>query len=234
MIWEFLVDHNIIKNKDNTHNAMIVKLHLHKVEYSSYCSIVCHFLRMDTSWYTKYQEPNTNQGILGNRHPYTWGINPYIKLHSKAGNSTASFPLTTFLYPFFSHTFCQDKKRIVLYLLLCFIALQLCTAVVTVAQTWNGRFPHGHHSNTPRAYLWNLIESLITTAASLLFGGSVVVLVGFGCLFSFAVFLRFFFLLKVRCLVILSCVFYRGNLLRGIFIYLGFVLFDCLLLIFPL
>lgn len=210
---------------------MIVKLHLHKVEYSSYCSIVCHFLRTDTSWYTKYQEPNTNQGIIGNRHPYTWVIiNPYIKLRSKAGNFTASFPLATFLYPFFfSHFLLGREENCTVFGLMFHSVTTMYCGGNSCTDMWNGRFPRGYQSNTPRAYLWSLIDSLITTAASLLFCG----LVFFGWFWLFVV-LVFFFLLKVRCLVILSCVFYRGNLLRGIFSYVGFFLFDWLLLNLPL
>lgn len=126
---------------------------------------------------TKYQEPHTNQGIIGNRHPYTWGINPYIMFHSRMGNFTTNFPLARFLYPFFFSSILLglEKNCTVFAFMFHSVTIMYCRCT----NMWNSRFTPGHHSNTPRTYLWSLIDSLVTTAASWLFVVAASLWIGF-------------------------------------------------------
>lgn len=111
-------------------------------------------------------------------------------LHSKVGNFS-----TTFLYPFFfSSILVGLEKNCTVFALMFHIITTMYCCANSCTDMQNSRFTPGHHSNTPRAYLWSLIDSLVTTAASLLFGCLLLQLVC-GLVFGFFN-LRFFSYLR--------------------------------------
>lgn len=139
--------------------------------------------------------------------------------HPRVGKFTTNFPLATFLYPFFlSSILLGLEKNCTVFAFMFHSVTNMYCSGNSCIDMCNSRFTPGHQSNTPRAYLWSLIDSLVNTAASFLFGCLLLQLVCGLVWFFF----KIFFLFKVRSLVISSCIFYRGNLLRGIFIYLVF------------
>lgn len=109
MIWKFLLDHNIVKSKDDLHNAIL----LSHIYMKGNIVLTVAYKQQQLAMKNPRRESNTKQDIISNRHPDTWGINFYIKLCSKLGSFTTSFPPATFIYPFFSpYILLQDWKEL--------------------------------------------------------------------------------------------------------------------------